>query len=309
LCGEGNEVAGMRLFKSLAYYLDYCKLVFGKVRLYLWFRVRGLPQASVLKDSSLLKVRPRKNPMNAEQFQKRMLEYAKKTREFQVEENGVEPLPVTKIAGQPWWPEGAERPKCKHGHFMNFVAQILLSDVPLPDMPENALLSFHYCDQCTMDGQMSFGWFDKENKGYDLSFFCDADKTKTDMRGVLAPPMTKSYSISFRDIEEVPGGLCEDAEIDFVNLPKDFPQGKDDFDEDIYPGLKHVAKSKIGGWPNWAQYPEWPVNEKGEKYKFFGQLDWLLFDGTPWCSGGYAYLFITGGNNIKYKAELVIQVT
>ena len=70
-----------------------------------------------------------------------------------------------------------------------------------------------------------------------------------------------------------------------------------------------MAKSKIGGWPTWVQFPEWPVNQQGEKYKFLGQLDWRLFDGTPWCSGGYAYLFISVDNNTKCKAELAIQVT
>ena len=290
------------------YYLDYCRLVFQKIKLYLWFRAKGLPQASVLKDSSLFKVYPRKNSMSAEQFRKRMIELAKPSREFLVSEGGVEPLPVTKIAGQPWWPEGLPRPKCKDGHNMNFVVQILLSDVPLPDMPANALLSFHYCNECTMAGQMSFGYFDKQNGCYDLTILYDIDKAKADLKGLLAPSLTKSYNISFRDLEEVPGGLCEDANIKHVNLPKDFPQGKDDFDEDIFPGLKHVSNSKIGGWPSWVQHPEWPLNN-GERYKFLGQLDWKLFEGAPWCGGGYAYLFIVEDNNVKLKAELLIQTT
>jgi uncharacterized protein YwqG len=79
-------------------------------------------------------------------------------------------------------------------------------------------------------------------------------------------------------------------------------------DEDIYPGLKHVSKSKIGGWPSWVQGPVWPLNN-GERYKFLGQLDWMLFDGTPWCSGGYAYLFVAKDDNDKLKAEMLIQVT
>lgn len=299
----------MGLFRSLEYYLDYCRLVFKKVRLYLWFRARGLPQASILRESSLLKVRPRKNPMSAEEFRKKMLSCAKKTRELQVEAGADEPVQATKIAGQPWWPEGVERPKCKHGHFMNFVAQVLLSDVPLAGMPENSLLSFHYCNQCIMEGRMPFGWKDKENKGYDLSILCNIDIRKPDVGGLAAASLTKSYSVTFRDVAEVPGRLCEDANIETVNLPKDFPQGKDDLDEDIYPGLKHVPKSKIGGWPSWVQFPEWPVNKQEERYEFLGQLDCKLFDGAPWCLGGYAYLFITEDKNVKYRAELIIQVT
>lgn len=256
-----------------------------------------------------MKVNPRVDPMGAKEFTQKMQKLTKPTREFKVSEDAEQPLPLTKIAGQPWWPEGMLRPKCKHGHNMAFIAQILLSDVPLPSMPENTLLSFHYCNECTMAGQMSFGCFDDQNNGYDLTLLNDIDKTKSDMNGFLAPSLTKSYKVSFRDIEEIPGGLCEDANIKHVNLPKDFPQGKDDFDEDIFPGLKHINKSKIGGWPSWVQYPEWPLNDSGEKFLFLGQLDWYLFDGTPWCNGGYAYLFITKDANEKFNAELLLQTT
>jgi uncharacterized protein YwqG len=246
--------------------------------------------------------------MSAEEFRNKMLGLAKPTREFKVSEGGEGPLPVTKIGGEPWWPQGVPRPECKDGHAMNFVAQILLSDVPLPDMPANALLSFHYCNECTENGRMSFGCFDEENRGYDLTILYDVHKAKADMKGLLAPSLTKSYDISFRDLEEVPGGLCNDADIEWANLPKDFPQGKDDFDEDIYPGLKHVSNSKIGGWPNWVQHPEWPLNN-GEPYAFIGQLDWQLFEELPWCAGGYAYLFVAEDDDGRLKAELVIQVT
>jgi len=290
----------------LRYFIEYCKLVFKAIKMQLWLKSKGIRVGPVVK-KSIFRVKPRIG--DPDKFRQTMLMYAKKTREFQVQEGAVEPLPVTKIAGQPWWPEGIHRPKCKYGHSMNFVAQIFLQDVPLSNMPENSLLSFHYCDQCTSDGRTSYGWIDKENRGYDLYIFHDIDKRKPDMRGLLAPSMTKSYNVSFRDVEEVPGGLCEDANIEPVDEPRDFPQGRDDFDEDIYPGLKHVAKSKIGGWPTWVQFPEWPANQQGDKYKFLGQLDWRLFDGTPWCSGGYAYLFITVDNNTKCKAELVIQIT
>jgi uncharacterized protein YwqG len=246
--------------------------------------------------------------MSAEEFRSKMLGLARPTREFKVSEGGEGPLPVTKIGGEPWWPEGVSRPECKEGHAINFVIQILLSDVPLPDMPANALLSFHYCNECTENGRMSFGCFDEENRGYDVTVLYDIHEAKADMKGLLASSLTKSYDISFRDLEEVPGGLCEDANIEWVNLPKDFPQGKDDFDEDIYPGLKHVSNSKIGGWPNWVQHPEWPL-DNGERYKFTGQLDWQLFEELPWCAGGYAYLFVAEDDDGRLKAELVIQVT
>jgi uncharacterized protein YwqG len=290
-------------------FLAYCKLVFKKIKMYFWFRRRGLPQASVLEESSLFKVYPRKNPMSAQEFTQLLSKLAKPTREFKVSQDSEKPLPVTKVAGEPWWPAGMSRPKCRHGHSMAFVAQILLSDVPLSDMPANALLSFHYCNECTMGGQMSFGFFDDENDGYDLTILYDIDKADADMKGLSTPSITKSYDISFRDIEEVPGGLCEDANIEHENFPEDYPQGKDDFDENVYPGLKHISNSKIGGWPSWVQYPEWPINEARERYIFLGQLDWWLFDGTPWCNGGYVYLFITNKPNSKLKAEMLIQTS
>ncbi len=291
--------------KFLYYYIEKCKLIARYVKFQIWLRTKGVHTGFFVK-KSFFKLTPQIG--NPEKFRNDMLKLAKPTRELLVQEGQEEPLPVTKVAGQPWWPKDIERPTCKHGHSMNFIAQILLSDVPLPNMPENALLSFHYCDECTKNGQMSFGCFDTENRGYDLSIFFDIDKLNHDARGIVAPSLTKSYKVSFRNVDEVPGGLAEDTNIERINLPKDFPQGKDDFDEDIYLGLKHVSRSKIGGWPSWAQYPEWPI-EDGKRYIFLGQLDWKLFYGCPWCLGGYAYLFIIGEDKSKLKAELLIQVT
>ena len=291
--------------KSLEYYFEYWKAVLKAIRFQIWLRSKGVHVGFPVK-KSCFRIKPRVG--DPDKFRQAMLRHSKKTREFQVLEGADEPLPVTKISGKPWWPKGIQRPVCRFGHNMNFITQILLSDVPLPNMPRNVLLSFHYCGKCTSDGKMSYGWYDKENRGYDLSIFDDVDNQATDTKGIVAPSLTKSYSISFRDIEEVPGGLCEDANVEIVDQPKDYPQGKDDFDENIYPGLKHVSKSKIGGWPNWVQFPEWPVNEDGTKYEFLGQLDWGLFAGTPW-SDGYAYMFLTQDENAKYKADMVIQVT
>lgn len=295
----------MRPIRFLYYYIEKCKLIVKAIKFQIWLRSKGVHTGPIVK-KTFFKATPRMG--DPEKFRNDMLKFTKPTREFLVKEGQEEPLPVTKIAGQPWWPEEVERPKCKHGHAMNFIAQILLSDVPLPNMPENALLSFHYCDQCTQEGRTSYGFFDIENKEYNLSVFYGIDKLKNDTRGLLASSLTKSYKVSFRDVEEVPGGLAADANIEHVDLPKDFPQGKNDFDEDIYPGLKHVSRSKIGGWPSWVQFPEWPV-EEGKKYTFLGQLDWMLFNGCPWCIGGYAYLFIIGEDKSKLKADLLIQVT
>lgn len=190
---------------------------------------------------------------------------------------------------------------------MSFVAQILLSDVPLPSMPANALLSFHYCETCTEQGNMPWGWTDKENNCYDLTIFSNVDQEEADCLGMVAAALIEPYHVSFRDIEEVPGD-DHDASMERIDLPKDYPQGKDDFDENVYPGLKHVRTTKVGGWPTWAQYPEWPVTENGNKYTFLAQLDWKTFDRCAWAGGGYAYLFLYKISSDP-RAELLIQVT
>ncbi|MDH4202885.1 MAG: YwqG family protein [Phycisphaerae bacterium] len=289
-----------------SYFLEYCRLVFKKIKLYLWFRSKGLPQASVLKNSSLFKVNPRMG--DPEKFRQQMLQFIKPTRELVLQDGTGEALPTTKIAGEPWWPEGVERPKCKDGHLMHFIAQILLSDVPLPDMPKDALLSFHYCEECAECGNMPWGYADDRRDGYDLRIFYDINQKRSDNLGMVVNSHMNSYNISLRDVEEVPNHE-DDANIQFSDLPDDYPQGKDDFDENVYPGLKHVHKSKVGGWPSWVQYPEWPTNEKGDKQSFLGQFDWWTFDGYPWCAGGYAYLFLSKDESAKLKAELLIQTT
>jgi len=271
----------MPLYRFFQYHIEKAKLILKAIKMQMQLRSRGVRSAPILS-RHFFKIQPQIG--DPEKFLQNMLKHAKPTREFQATEEADESLPVTKIAGQPWWPEDVSRPKCKDGHSMNFVAQILLSDVPLPDMPENALLSFHYCDECSMEGKMSWGWNDTENRGYDLSIFYDVDHRKPDSLGLVASSLTKSYRISFRDLEEVPNDE-EDANIN------------------------HIAKSKIGGWPTWVQYPEWPTNDVGEKFLFLGQLDWVLFSGCPWSGGGYAYLFTAEDDNAKLKAELLIQTT
>jgi uncharacterized protein YwqG len=294
----------MRLFKSIEYCFEYLHLMLKKIRLFFWFQSRRLPQAAIIKEN-FFRVSPHTG--DAEKFRQDMLKYAKPTRELQVQPGGQEPEPITKISGQPWWPEGIERPKCKHGHYMNFVAQVLLSDVPGLSLPDNTLLSFHYCDTCTMEGRMPFGWEDKQNRGYDISILQDIDKRKPDSRGFAAAQYGTSYKVTFREINEVPA--YEDAGIVHKDIPKDYPQGKDDFDENIYPGLQHVARAKIGGWPNWVQYPTWPCDDNGKNYEFIAQYDWMLFDNSAWAGGGYAYLFIIRETDSKIKGELIIQTT
>ena len=84
---------------------------------------------------------------------------------------------------------------------------------------------------------------------------------------------------------------------------------KDDFDEQAYPGLAHVMRCKVGGWPSWVQNPEWPECPKSGRMMFVAQLDWDLGRETSWGGGGYAYLFACPGSCRAQSAELVIQTT
>ena len=82
--------------------------------------------------------------------------------------------PVTKISGVPWWPADLLRPTCGYGHNMSFMMQCRLSDVPGFHHLHDSLVSFHYCDECMLEGNMSFGWNCFTNKtGYDVSVITD----------------------------------------------------------------------------------------------------------------------------------------
>jgi uncharacterized protein YwqG len=246
--------------------------------------------------------------LSPDQFRDKMREHERPTRELVVERCDQGPEPVTKISGTPWWPSGVPRPSCPHGHAMCFIAQVRLSDVPGLETTDSSLLSFHYCDECSINGAMPWGWKDTGTRGsYDVSIFTDVDQRTIDGLGIMAPSDINPHKVSFRDVVEVP--LPEDAAIDVFETPKDYPGGKDDWDEDIYPGLVHVHRSKIGGWPTWVQSSEWPPTVETERVEFVLQLDWALCKDLAWCAGGYAYVFVKLPNTGPPIGELAIQTT
>lgn len=232
-----------------------------------------------------------------EEFCRKLEAYSKPTKEMVLTKGDPGSIPKTKISGTPWWPKEKARPQCKHGHPMSFIMQIALSDIPGMTDKTESLYSFHYCDECTLDGNMSFGFFDKGTGGYDISVFKNTNTTDTDDLGMVADSIVEPYDVEFCEKQEVPSypEICDILE----TQPEDFPQGEDDFDENIYPGLIHVAKAKLGGWPAWVQNVEWP-----DDMQFISQLDWMLCPDAPWCTG-YAYLFM----NADEVGELVIQTT
>jgi hypothetical protein len=171
---------------------------------------------------------------------------------------------------------------------MSFVAQARLADVPALRRFASVLASFHYCQECAYDGHMPWGWNDRpDNKGYDISLF-EMSQESPDQLGMTAEPIIAPHTVvGFRDVVEVP----KPDDLDIWYRPDDYPQGKDDFDENIYLGLVHVARAKLGGWPTWVQAPAWPPALEGTKTELIFQLDWSLCEKAPWCNGGYAYVF------------------
>ncbi|MBK7976698.1 MAG: DUF1963 domain-containing protein [Deltaproteobacteria bacterium] len=91
-------------------------------------------------------------------------------------------------------------------------------------------------------------------------------------------------------------------------IPDDWWPG-DDLDEDLGYGFKHVKRSKLGGWPTWAQDAEWPECERCERMRFVAQLDWVIGAEAPWGGGGYGYLFVCSPGCPDRRGELVIQTT
>ena len=191
------------------------------------------------------------------------------------------------------------------------MAQFLLADVPGLESHHDSLVSFHYCEQCSYDGNMSFGWNCTlgNTDGYNVSIIEQISDKQPDGLGAIAEVVIDPQLVTFRDVTDVPGYEDTVNSFNLSTTPEDYPQGSDDFDEDIYPGIIHVATRKVGGWPTWVQYPEPPELFGHERRYFIGQLDWRLCDRASWGGGGYAYLFLISSDEHTSRGELAIQTT
>ncbi len=249
--------------------------------------------------------------MSYDDFRQHLREYQRQTREMIVVPGDPGCTPTTKISGVPWWPDDLPRPTCGDGHPMSFMAQFRLSDIPTFESHRDSLVSFHYCQQCSYDGKMSFGWNCTigDTHGYDVSVIEHVEDKQTDGLGTIAEVVIDPQSVTFRDLMDAPGYEDTMNSLNLSSIPDDYPVGEDDFDENIYPGVIHIAKCKVGGWPTWVQYPEPPETKDQERLHFIGQLDWWLCDRATWCSGGYAYLFLISSEEHTFRGELALQTT
>ncbi len=247
-----------------------------------------------------------------------LLRYLKPTRRLVLEPGDPGQIQVTKIGGVPWWPEGVQRPHCSHGHALSFIAQFLLSDVPgLGE--ECGLLSFHYCQECAYEGNMPQGWSDCDDSpdltAYDLTIFSDLS-VAADNLGIIAEDVESPYSVTYSDRMETPD-WDESTEIpelaDLVNAASDeeidfMMQDAYSFDESRFPDLVHIPVSKLGGWPSWVQYPEWPRDHPDEELVFIAQLSPSENQMETWVNG-LAYIFIQPASYPDRKAKLLLQYT
>jgi len=246
--------------------------------------------------------------LSPDEFREWLLRTQRPTREMLVTPGDPGCEPITKISGVPWWPEGTPRPTCSHGHLMSFMAQFRLSDVPSLEQHRDSLVSFHYCDECSLEGNMTWGWDDPEgNTGYDVSVLTPIAGRKPDGLGTVAEVAIDPHSVQLRDVMEVVGYEDVFYEFGFDSLPEDYPQEKSPFDENVYPGAIHVSRSKLGGWVSWLHECRLPPIEEHERLHFIGQLDWKLCPRTPWCSGGYAYLFLISSEGKGLRGKLEVQ--
>lgn len=260
--------------------------------------------------------------MVQEHFWSALKPYQKAARLFEIDEDTH--APVTKIGGVPWWPSDVIRPRCPQDHAMSFAAQFLTTEVPSLSVFPPMLLSFHYCLECAWAGNMSFGesytgsYDDSSlNLGYDISFFTDLSKVTPDDIGVIDPCLTEDVqrlssplvdSPIYDDIE----ALIDVASYDItrasaaVNGLSAIYPGELDLSEVDSRGV-HYPGSKLGGWPSWVQYCEYPKTLNGNPMTFIAQLDGDVGD-VPWVNG-YVYLFAYQDVYGVYKGTFVMQTT
>ena len=207
-----------------------------------------------------------------------------------------------------------KRPTCSLGHEMTFVAQINLSDCPDTSVRWHGLLSFHYCNECSFEGNMAFGWNDNDTHNYDVGAFMDLTVT-SDGLGNVAKTSVTNRQVSLESVQEVqdwedmPDDLSKiipDEVFDFV--PPDYDPYSLIPSDNLWPSVKHVQGTKIGGHPTWVQSAEWAPYSGGGRMKFVAQLDGLIGEELTW-PGGAVYLFAERNKNGTFECEMLLQTT
>ena len=236
--------------------------------------------------------------MNYDDLVRALKDYEKPYQRMEFATGDAGPVPITKVGGAPWWPENEERPICVDGHPMAFVLQVRVDEIPGWNQPPT-LLSFHYCDECKLNGNMSFGW---DEKGHQLRYNVRLFSTpsgKIDDQGIRIQSSAEPRTVTLLD---------EFESLSLQHIWEAFPETSEPgrlsgFNEN------HCYESKLGGWPSWAQSPSYPEDEAGNDMELICQLSGREHQDTAW-SCGFVYLFAS-----KYEegedqeAEMVLQST
>jgi len=262
-------------------------------RLWRWMRRRSALRAYV-------------RPVSTDEVDRILLPVRRPTRLLVLHDGDPGAVPVTKVGGVPWWPANRPRPSCQHGHDLAFIMQVDLADVAGCNFSQAELLSFHYCQQCSYDGQMPWGFPDDVGRGYDVSVMDTSAGQEPDHRGQISESPVPPKAVTFEDVDEIPEigdwDIIPDADVATLNRV-----AYDDFQ--LIPATQHIEKSKIGGWPTWCQNPEWPVFDHGTRMTFVAQIDTYLGEQCAWGGGGYAYLFATPPEIRPCVGEMAILTT
>jgi len=200
---------------------------------------------------------------------------------------------VSKFWWTPYWPKWIERPKCEKWHNLHFILQILSDDIP--SFEKWHLISFHYCDECAREWNMSWGHKDEKRDKYDVRIFRNIKDYKPDnINFEFNYSPIEEMSIELQSFEDMP---CDQIEFDY-----------DLWKENSIRSLawmhqtNTVEGSKFWWWPFWMQNEEYP---KDKSLKFIWQINMMDWKNTAWATGA-AYLFVDFKN---WKWELVIQTT
>jgi len=215
-------------------------------------------------------------------------------------------LPVSKIGGiHPFRFKGFEWPKCKKGHFMSFICQILVNDLH-PEMQEKLakdswMIQSYFCMVCGGDNQSSFYVNAEESPDLDA---CYEDpkiragelksKNKSDAE-YLEPECfpTKIIKCWTDRVDNFPSqielledeSLLEKTGIDYEEFSE--------FYEENYDTYLNDTRTRLGGWVNWPQAPEYPGSEGDSE----DATETLLQLGQSECSM-FSFRYDTGFLNI-----------
>ncbi|WP_197528875.1 DUF1963 domain-containing protein [Aeoliella mucimassa] len=238
--------------------------------------------------------------MTNSRLRKLLQEYERPYQRLQFVSGDLGAIATTKVGGTPWWPSNVDRPKCVDGHLMSFVMQIRVDEVPGFDQPPT-LLSFHYCDSCTLEGKMPFGWTDQGHQlRYSVQLFSDLECVPDGLQ-VVAESRAPVAKVQRLDGSET---------LNLFDIWETFPatQSQDFEMDDSILGLNEEC-SKLGGWPSWYQNPEYPEDDDGSVMSFVGQLCGSESAKNAWGCGA-VYLFVSEYDEDEpQQADMVIQTT